>query len=256
MHESLLRTEGVLVHGHRGCGTRTEIPENTLPSFSMAMEAGVDGLELDVRLTRDGVPVLMHDSTLDRTTNATGPIAALTLAELREVDAGIRGGERWKGLAVPTLEEFCELVRPAADLALNVELKDHSREAVDKTVAMLDRFGLIGRCVFTCFNATVVHDLYDRHRLPCQGFVGFRMQNFVPGVHGTFARMAAVGIGMQDLTPERVRDFTDMGILPWAWCPDDEAAVRFAMECGVRLITVNRLGPALKLCKDIQGVAL
>lgn len=256
MHESLLRTRGVLVHGHRGCGAGTQTPENTLPSFLLALEAGVDGLELDIRLTKDGVPVLLHDPKLDRTTNATGALADWSYAQLKTVDAGTRFGEQWKGLPVPTLEAFCELLHSRGDIALNVELKDYSREAVDKTVAMLDRFGMIGRCVFTCWNADIVHDLFDRHRLPCQGFPGLRMQNFVPGVNGTFARMAAVGIGMRDLTAERVQDFVDMGILPWAWCPDDDEAVQFAIDCGVRLITVNRLAPALRLCKGITGVDL
>ena len=76
------------VFGHRG--NSAHAPENTLPSFEAAIALGVDGLEYDVRLTRDGVAVVFHDATVDRTTNRTGPLAALSWAEVQQLDAGYR----------------------------------------------------------------------------------------------------------------------------------------------------------------------
>ncbi|MDW6064895.1 glycerophosphodiester phosphodiesterase family protein [Streptomyces sp. FXJ1.4098] len=85
-----------LVYGHRGA--RADEPENTLRSFRRAHRVGAEGVELDVRVSRDGHLVVIHDATVDRTTDGTGEVAALSLAELRELDAG--QGER-----IPTLRE-------------------------------------------------------------------------------------------------------------------------------------------------------
>ncbi len=75
------------VFAHRGGSALA--PENTLAAFDTGLRAGADGLELDVHLSADGVPVVIHDDTLDRTTNASGPVASLTAAELARVDAGV-----------------------------------------------------------------------------------------------------------------------------------------------------------------------
>jgi glycerophosphoryl diester phosphodiesterase len=127
------------VIGHRGCAG--EAPENTLLSFARALEAGAQILESDVHLTRDGVPVLLHDEVVDRTTDGRGRIAELTLAELRALDAGHRfspdGGRthpfRGQGLRVPTLAEALAAFPQAR---FNLELK----EAIP---------GLVERCLET-----------------------------------------------------------------------------------------------------------
>jgi glycerophosphoryl diester phosphodiesterase len=82
----LLDPDARLVIAHRGASA--EAPENTLPAFETAVRRGADAIELDVRLTADGAPVVIHDDTLDRTTDQTGPVRARTLAELRLADAG------------------------------------------------------------------------------------------------------------------------------------------------------------------------
>jgi glycerophosphoryl diester phosphodiesterase len=99
------------VIAHRGASAYA--PENTLAAFELAVSQGADALELDVRLTRDGAPVIIHDETLDRTTNLAGPVRARTLAELRQADAGFRFSPdrgattpyRGTGLQPPTLAE-------------------------------------------------------------------------------------------------------------------------------------------------------
>jgi glycerophosphoryl diester phosphodiesterase len=102
----------VLSIGHRGASRA--FPENTLAAFRAACDAGADMCELDVQLSRDGAVVVIHDDTVDRTTNGSGAVAAFTLAELKVLDAG--GGER-----IPTLEEVFEAT--AGRCGLNVELK-------------------------------------------------------------------------------------------------------------------------------------
>jgi glycerophosphoryl diester phosphodiesterase len=102
-----------LVGGHRG--NPAEQPENTLASFRSAIDVGVDMIECDVHLSSDGQLVVIHDHTLERTTNGSGLVRQHTLAELRELDAG--GGER-----LPVLAEVCELAR-GAGVGLCVEIK-------------------------------------------------------------------------------------------------------------------------------------
>ncbi|MGB7910954.1 MAG: glycerophosphodiester phosphodiesterase family protein [Desulfobaccales bacterium] len=106
------------ITGHRGAPQ--EAPENTLLSFRRALKLGVAAVELDVQLTREGRLAVIHDETLDRTTNGRGLVKDFTLAELKRLDAG-------KGEAIPTLEEVLELVRNRAGLL--VELKQREAAA-------------------------------------------------------------------------------------------------------------------------------
>jgi len=108
------------IWAHRGASAVA--PENTLAAFTAALQAGADGIELDVHLSRDGVPVVMHDETVDRTTNGSGRISDLSHAEIDDLDAGSWFGPRWQGEKVPTLEKV--LVGFAGRLKLNVEIKD------------------------------------------------------------------------------------------------------------------------------------
>ena len=114
------------IFAHRGGAGLA--PENTIPAFDRGLALGADGLELDVHLSRDGVPVVHHDPLLDRTTDATGPIAAKDVAELATVDACagfVRSGRHWEGgpACVPTLRE---VLRRYRDVKLIVELKGPS----------------------------------------------------------------------------------------------------------------------------------
>ncbi len=109
----------MLVFGHRGA--RAYAPMNTLPSFDLALAQGADGVELDVRLTRDGEMIIMHDAKVDSTTNGEGSISDLTLAEIRALDAGSWFGEAFKGVQVPTLDEVFETI--GRRTRINVEIK-------------------------------------------------------------------------------------------------------------------------------------
>jgi glycerophosphoryl diester phosphodiesterase len=102
----------VLIYAHRGASA--EFPENTLAAFRRALELGVYGIELDLHLSSDGVPVVIHDETVDRTTDGSGAVGSMTLDALRELNAG--HGER-----IPTLAEVLDLV--GDQLHVDVEVK-------------------------------------------------------------------------------------------------------------------------------------
>lgn len=126
--------------GHRGAAGVA--PENTLPSFRRARADGVDVFELDVHATRDGEVVVLHDPLLDRTTDGTGAVAAMTYAEVARYDAGYRfspdGGAtfpfRGQGIRVPRLRD---LIEEFPDVPLNIEIKVPGDRLVDAVVAMV-----------------------------------------------------------------------------------------------------------------------
>lgn len=106
--------------GHRGvCGYA---PENTIESVYTASDMGVEWVELDVKLTKDDVPIIFHDDELDRTTNGHGKVAETTYAELKELEAGSFFAESFAGIKIPTLEEMVEVILEL-DLGLNLEIK-------------------------------------------------------------------------------------------------------------------------------------
>lgn len=109
----------VPIYAHRGASA--EKPENTLGAFARALELKTLGMELDVHLTRDRVPVVIHDESVDRTTDGTGLVAESTYAEIQNLDAG--NGER-----IPTLQEVCDLVQ--GHTHLNIEVKANAAAEV------------------------------------------------------------------------------------------------------------------------------
>lgn len=131
----LLEASRRIVIGHRG--NPVAFAENTIESFQSAVDLGVDALELDVRVSRDGVAVVMHDATLDRTTNATGRVGALSWRELEVLDASARAPTRGQGqLRIPALEQVLERFR---EIPLIIEVKEIA--AVDATERLVRKFG-------------------------------------------------------------------------------------------------------------------
>ena len=106
--------------GHRGAAAYA--PENTLEGLYTAADMGIDWVEFDVKLTKDQVPILFHDDTLDRTTNGSGPVAEKTLEEIRELEAGSWFSDSFSGIRIPTLEEAVEVLLER-NLGLNLEIK-------------------------------------------------------------------------------------------------------------------------------------
>lgn len=121
--------KNIYVAAHRGWPDK--YPENTMESFRAAEALGVDQIEFDVRVTKDNELVIIHDATVDRTTNGTGLVCEKTLAELKELDAGSHKCEEFKGCKIPTLIEFMEFIKSNKEVTLDVELKEYPTETVD-----------------------------------------------------------------------------------------------------------------------------
>ncbi len=146
-----LSHERVLNIAHRGASTVA--PPNTLAAFVKAAELGADGIEFDVHLSADGVPVVIHDFTVDATTDGYGRVADLTLAQLQTLDAGCRFAPAFAGERIPTLDQVLNAV--SERLLLNIELKstairDNGLERA--VIALIEQRGLSDRVLISSFN--------------------------------------------------------------------------------------------------------
>jgi len=142
---------GTLVFGHRGA--KAYAPMNTIPAFELAVEQGADGIELDVHRSKDGHAVVVHDFTVDSTTDGSGRVTEMTLAQLKELDAGHWFGESFRGVRIPTLDEVFEAV--GGRVYINIEIKSDSQETdgVEQVVAdAIARHNLAQRVIVSSFN--------------------------------------------------------------------------------------------------------
>jgi glycerophosphoryl diester phosphodiesterase len=142
-----------LIIGHRGASAKA--PENTIAAFRMALDAGADGIEFDVRLTRDGVPVVIHDNNLKRTGGSNHRVADLSLAELKDIDLGSWFDETsFARERVPTLEEVFQLFEPTNHLLyLEMKCDPDERDKLAKTCCdFLRGSSLKNRVIVECFD--------------------------------------------------------------------------------------------------------
>ena len=142
-----------LIFGHRGsAGT---YPENTMQSFIAAYQAGADGIELDVQMTKDGELVVIHDETVDRTTDGFGLVKDLFLSDILKLDASYTFSQFRGKVKIPTLEEVLQWVATLPSLLVNIELKNGIVEypmIEEKAIELVRKFGLENRTILSSFN--------------------------------------------------------------------------------------------------------
>ena len=140
-----------IVYAHRGASAYA--PENTLEAFRLGMEMGAEGFELDVHLSKDGELVVIHDETVDRTTNGTGLVRDMTLTELQALDAS-NGKEGYPDARIPTLAEVFRLVQ-GTDTIVNVEIKtdEYFYPGIEgKALNLAREMGVMDQVIFSSFN--------------------------------------------------------------------------------------------------------
>jgi glycerophosphoryl diester phosphodiesterase len=193
-----------VVFAHRGASARA--PENTLAAFELALAQGAHGIELDAKLSADGEAVVIHDTTIDRTTGKTGRVSRLTLAALRELDAGSFFSDDFSGEKIPTLAEVFATVGRRA--FINVELTNYStpRDGLAEVVCeLVKRFGLEDRILFSSFlpaNLARTRDLLPavpRGLLTLGGWMGWWARSF----GFSFGDYQALHPNLRDATPQQ-----------------------------------------------------
>jgi glycerophosphoryl diester phosphodiesterase len=177
--------------GFRGCfghrGAAGIFPENTLEGFLLAARMGVDVIETDAHVTKDGHVVLIHDPMLDRTTDGRGAVAAHTLADLRALDAGFtwkdaegRAVFRGRGLRIPTLDEALAALPEAR---FNIELKSQVDGAASVFARALERGGARGRVVLAAEDGAVMNELRRAAPWAPTSFSAPEVFGFISGLH-------------------------------------------------------------------------
>ncbi len=238
--------KNIFIEGHRGyC---SEYPENTLISFEAAMGIGADGFEFDIWLSKDKVPVLIHDGNCLRTCGVNRHVNDMTLAEIKALDAGYAAkfGDRYagKGIKIPTLEEMARLVRSKnPDFVLGVEIKEYTEEAVDISAAMLKEYGLFDRACFYAFDSPTIKRLKTKYGARTMGYPDFKMKRFDYADKYRYYDAMGIEIG---IARSEVFDIYPQKNLPLhLYCADTAEDVKLCADKGAVLITANDLKPIM-----------
>ncbi|MBO5295488.1 MAG: glycerophosphodiester phosphodiesterase [Clostridia bacterium] len=241
----------ILVEGHRGYCAK--YPENTLISYEAAIDLGVDCFEFDVWLSKDKVPILMHDGNARRTCGVYKNLRDMTLEEIKTLEAAYteKFGDEFvgKGIEVPTLEELCKLVstkRP--HMPLGVEIKEYTEETVDITVEMLKSYGLFDNAWFYAFDAPTIKYLKTKYNARTMGYPDFQMKRFDPSEG--YRYYDEIGLSMRIVNSEVFPIFAAKGLPMHMYCADTEEEVRICIEKGASLITANDPVPLMRVVKE------
>lgn len=156
---------------HRGYNTIA--PENTLPAYRLSKEKGFDYVECDVSFTSDNIPVLLHDATIDRTSDGSGNITQLTFEEVRQYDFGAWKNPAYAGTKIPSLEEFVALCR---NLGLNpyIEIKStasYTDAQIQMIIDIVKSYGLGNRATYISFNPTFLQKVKEYDEYARLGYV-------------------------------------------------------------------------------------
>jgi len=223
------------------------VPENTLDAFAAGLKAGAERLELDVHATADGAVVVLHDATVDRTTDGTGPVRMLPLAALERLDAGHRFRApdgtypyRARGVRVPTLAALLEAF---PGVPLNIEIKQHEPAIEAAVLATLDRFAARERTLLAAEDVAIMARIRAHAPEVLTGFAASEVAEFIFGLRdGTLGGYRPPGValqvppafqGMAIVTPESVAAAHALGLEVHVWTINDEAEMEHLLDLGV-----------------------
>jgi glycerophosphoryl diester phosphodiesterase len=227
----------VQIVAHRGAAGIA--PENTLAAFKEAIRLGADWLEFDVRLTGDGVPVIIHDSTLKRTTASRGTVRSRTLAEIRKLDAGSWFDDRFEGEKIPTLDEVLKL---GSRVRLNIEIKANcapAREAAEAVWSRVTAAGLEDRTLLTSFDTEILRSLREIEPGAALGFPWQSgLRDPVRRALSLKCRMMLFEVG--GLSEKKVRRCREVGLDVWVYTVNDPEDMRRVMDLGIDALISDR----------------
>ena len=143
-----------LVLAHRGANKVA--PQNTIPAFAKALEFNADGIETDVHLSKDGEIVVCHNYTVDETSNGSGLIDELTLAQLKAMDFGSYFNKDFTGVSLPTLSELLDVVRKMKLINIEIKPPKKNNDLVKKVVETINDYGIIENSIVSCFDPECV----------------------------------------------------------------------------------------------------
>ncbi len=237
----------IKVISHRGANKYA--PQNTLPAFAKSIEIGVDGFETDVHMTRDKVPVICHNYTIDDTSDGMGSIATYDLDELKKFDFGSYFSPKFAGTKIPTLDEFLDLTETSDIEIMNIELKSPKNgetDIVEKTITAVKEHGLFDRLLISSFDpkllvkAKIIDKNCKTGLLYCSTYPLGVMMNFFPI---TYAKKIGVDalhpMMLPYVNPLFVKNAHRAGLKVNVWTVDKTIDIKYVIKCNVDGIITN-----------------
>ena len=245
------------VIAHRGASAYA--PENTLAAFQLALEMKSDYIELDVHLTQDNQVIVIHDATLERTTDGSGLVREKTLEELKKLDAGKWFDSKFEGEKLPTLAEVMDTVNGQTKLLIEVKVdeKDELYEGLMKEVLqIIQERNAASWCVLQAFDSRYLAEIaqsnvkIEYHQLIIDDF------SPIPAHIGASFQLGSIdkGLGFAAMNPYfkllskgKVENWQKEGLKVFTYTVDEEADIKRMVEFGVNGIITNRPDLALEL---------
>ena len=234
------------IYAHRGfSGT---YPENTMVAFKEAIKLGVDGIETDVHVTKDGVLCLIHDETVNRTSNSKGYIRDMTWEEVKKIDVSRRVfGGRYGFCGVPSAEEFLDLVKTSG-IKANIELKNtkvYYPELVEKMVQMIKSFGMEDKVIISSFDdASLIGVKKIAPEIEC-GFLDNA------GLYCSNMRVEYYHPNYKTVTPDVKKECDEYGIGLNVWTVNSKPSLRKMMRLGVNSVITNYPEYAIEVRNEV-----
>ncbi len=242
------------VAGHRG--DSYNFYENTITAFKKAIKDGVDMIETDVHLTLDNHLVLIHDDTVNRTTNGQGRVQDMTLNELRALNAG----DSLCYEQIPTLKELFELVK-STDITLNLEIKEYYSEqnkqrvteCIEKTIALIEEYNMAHRCLINSFDAWVLEYVYKKYgkKYALHGFYPYWELKNVTINPDEYLYCACI---FDNQNKAHYDYLLSHGIEPWIGASiTQKSKLKVCLDYGARLITTNNPTDIIKKLQELEN---
>lgn len=240
----------VKIFAHRGASAYA--PENTMAAFELAMKQGADGIELDVQLTKDGIPVVIHDERIDRVSKRKGAVREFTFQELQKIPVP-NGMSQYGEACVPTLEEVLELVKPSA-MEVNIELKTGIFWYPDlekKVLDLVEKTRMEERVIYSSFNhysiQRVLREKPDANTAYLFSDVIVKVQEYARanGVKGLHPGLHHIEMGF-------LQEYLDSGLSVRVWTVDRPEQIKRLIKAGTDAVITNVPDLALKVRKEIE----
>ncbi|MDD3336031.1 MAG: glycerophosphodiester phosphodiesterase [Eubacteriales bacterium] len=227
-----------MIFAHRGFSG--QYPENTMLAFQKAIELGAHGIETDVQLSKDGIPVLIHDETLNRTTNGSGYVRDFTLKELQQLDARWKFGNSVPLQTIPTLEEYLEYMS-TKNFITNIEMKTSVYDypgLVEKVVPMVEKFGLTDRIRYSSFNHYTM--LQVKKACP-KAQCGLLLDCWIVGIgeYGKRLGMQTINGNVSYFSKEIISEIQQAGMQAFVWTANEPDQIRSLLRDGVDVLIGN-----------------
>ena len=226
------------IYAHRG--NSGEAPENTLEAFRQAIAIGADGVEFDVQLTKDGVPVVIHDETVNRTTDGVGAVQDLTLQQIQALDAGKWLAAKYSGERIPTLEAVLALLKDSG-LRINIELKTNRVPypgIARATIELVRKHGLERRVQISSFNHQTLREA--RQTAPDLEYAVLTADQMLePWTYVKHYGFQGFHPGGYAVSEEVVRRCHDSGLKVRVWTVDDPKHAEEFARIGIDALITN-----------------